>query len=286
MHSDFPLNPGVTSNEPMIMEMTASVSKALQEYERAGSFASAAATDTEDATLAAPAARVEPTQDASAPPRVDEGREVSPPRSVEATKAPAPVAKLVAVEAVVGEEGRSSPGPVAAEAEGVEARVLDEPAAIAQESAVPEMVARATTPEIQVAEETGASLSQGAAGGEARMLELARTSSTATSGLDSDSEGDEEAVVRDTLERGMTWARRAFDELILPVTSVSFLVKDSFLIPQFSRALSVIPVLLVADPRVFRSEMHPRCTPTPCGVDPAGDLACRSSGSDNRCRGE
>jgi hypothetical protein len=269
----------------MIMEMTASVSKALQEYERTGGFALAAATDTEDATLAAPAARVEPTEDASAPPHVDEGREVSPPRSVEATEAPAPVAKLNAVEAVVGEEGRSSPGPVAAEAEGVEARVLDEPA-IAQESTVPEMVARATTPEIQVAEETGASLSQGAAGGEARMLELARTSSTATSRLDSDSKGDEEAVVRDTLERGMTWTCWDFDELILPATSVSFLVKDSFLIPQFSRALSVIPVLLVADPRVFRSEMHPRCTPTPCGVDPAGDLACRSSGSDNRCRGE
>jgi hypothetical protein len=33
-------------------------------------------------------------------------------------------------------------------------------------------------------------------------------------------------VTRHTLERGMTWARRAFDELILPATSVSFLVKD------------------------------------------------------------
>jgi hypothetical protein len=51
--------------------------------------------------------------------------------------------------------------------------VLDEPAAVAQESVVPKTVARATTLEIQVAEETGASLSQGAEGGEARTLELA-----------------------------------------------------------------------------------------------------------------
>jgi hypothetical protein len=48
----------------------------------------------------------------------------------------------------------------------------------------------------------------------------------ATSGLDVNSEDDEEAAARNTLERGMTWARRAFDELILPATSVCFLVKD------------------------------------------------------------
>jgi hypothetical protein len=134
-------------------------------------------------------------------------------------------------EPVVGEDGASPPGPVAAEAEGVKAHVLDEPAAVAQESAVPEMVSRATTLEIQVAEEMGASLSQGAAGGEARSLELALTSWAATSGLDSDSEDDEEAAARHTFGRGMTWVCRAFDELILPTTSMSFLVKDSFLTP-------------------------------------------------------
>jgi hypothetical protein len=74
---------------------------------------------------------------------------------VEAAETPAPVAKPVSAEVVVGEEGTSSPGPVAAEAEGVEAHVLDELAAVAQESAVLETVARATTPEIHVAEETG-----------------------------------------------------------------------------------------------------------------------------------
>jgi hypothetical protein len=242
------------SNELTIMETIASVSKALQEYERADGFASAAAIDTEDVALVVLAAPVEPTRDASAPPHVDEGREVSPPRSVEATEAPAPVVKLVAVEAVVREEGTSPPCPVAAEAEGVEARALDKSAVVAQESAVPETVARDTTPEIQVAEETVASLSQGAAGGETRTLELVCTSWAATSGLDADSEDDEEAATCHTLECGMTWARRAFGELILPTTSVSYLVKDSSLIPRSSRATPVIPVLLAVDPRV--REVH------------------------------
>jgi hypothetical protein len=70
------------SNEPMIMEMITSVSKALQEYERAGGFSSAAATDAEDVALTAPAARMESTEDASALPHVIGGREASPPRSV------------------------------------------------------------------------------------------------------------------------------------------------------------------------------------------------------------
>jgi hypothetical protein len=65
-------------------------------------------------------------------------------------------------EPVVGEEGASPPRPVAAEVESVEARVLDEPDAVARELAVPETVAKATTSEIQVAEETGTSLSQAA----------------------------------------------------------------------------------------------------------------------------
>jgi hypothetical protein len=143
------------SNEPTIMETIVSVSKALQEYERAGGFASAVVADAENVALAAPAAREETREDASAPSHVDEGREASPPQPVEATKTPAPVTKLVSTEAVVGEEGTSSPGPVAVEVEGVEARVLDELTAIAQESAVLETMARATTLEIQVAEEMG-----------------------------------------------------------------------------------------------------------------------------------
>jgi hypothetical protein len=213
-------------NELMIMETIALVLKALQEYERVGGFALATATNARDAAFAAPAAHVEPIADASVPPQVNEGREASPPQSVEAAEAPAPVAKPSVAEAIVRGEGTSPPCPIAAEAEGVETRVLDEPTTIVQESAAPETMTRATSPEIQEAEETGASLSQGAVGGEARTLELACTSWAATSGLDTDSEGDKEAATRHTLERGMTWACHAFDDLILPATSISSLVKD------------------------------------------------------------
>jgi hypothetical protein len=66
------------SNEPMIMETIVSVLKALQEYECAGGFASAATTDAGDTVLAAPVTHVEPSTDESVPPRVDEGREASP----------------------------------------------------------------------------------------------------------------------------------------------------------------------------------------------------------------
>jgi hypothetical protein len=210
------------------METVASVLKALQEYEHAGGFASTAATEAGDAVLAAPAAHVKPTADAFVPPQVNEGREASPPQLVRTAETPAPVPEPGVADPVVGEEGTSPPHPVAGEAEGVEARVLDGPATVVQEPAAPETMTRATTTEIQEAEETGASLSQGAAGGEVRTLELASTSWVATSGLDADSEDEEEATARHTLERGMTWARRVFDELILPATLLCFLVKDSF----------------------------------------------------------
>jgi hypothetical protein len=257
------------------METIASVSKALQEYERTGGFASAAATDAEDMPsrlpqlprLAWSRQKMRPHHRTSM--KIGGGASAS--RLVGATETPAPVVKPVSAEAVVGVVGTSPPSPAAVEVEGVEARVLDEPTAVEQVSGIPETTARATTLEIQVAEETGASLSQGAACGEARTLELACTSWVATSGLDADSEDDEEAAARHTLERGMTLARRAFDELIRPATSVSLLVKDSFLILQCSRATLVISVLLAVDPRVFRSETCPRGAPTPRRADPAGD---------------
>jgi hypothetical protein len=78
---------------------------------------------------------------------------------VEAAEAPALVAEPSVAETVVGGEGTSSPHLVAAEAEGVEARGLGEPAAVVQDLAVPDTMTSATTPEIQEAEETGASLS-------------------------------------------------------------------------------------------------------------------------------
>jgi hypothetical protein len=141
------------------METIASVSKEMQEYELAGGFAPAVVEDTEDVALAAPAARVEPTEDVSVPSHVDEGREASPPGPVEAAETPAPIAKPGSAEAVAGEEETSPPGPITVEVEDVETRVLDEPTAVVQGLAVPKTVARAITPEIQVAEETGAYLS-------------------------------------------------------------------------------------------------------------------------------
>jgi hypothetical protein len=259
------------SNESMIMETIVSVSKALQEYKRAGGFAKAAVTDAGNTVLAAPATNMEPSADASVPPRVDECREASPSQLVEATETPAPVAKPVSAEAVVGEEGTSSPDLVAAEAEGAETRVPGEPAAVAQESAVPEMVARATTPEIQVAEETGVSHSQGAAGGEAQTLELVCTLWSATSGLDANSEDNEKAAARHTLERGMTWARRAFDELIPPATSVSFLVKDFFDSAIFSSYVS------------YSSSIRCRPSSLPIGDAPARFTNSARSGPSWRC---
>jgi hypothetical protein len=43
-------------------------------------------------------------------------------------------------------------------------------------------------------------------------------------GSDDDSEDNEEVAAHNTLEHGMNWARRAFDELILPATLVSSLI--------------------------------------------------------------
>jgi hypothetical protein len=146
-------------NEPTIMETIASVSRVLQEYEHAGGFAPVVVEDAGDAALVEPAAHVEPTADASAPPPVNEGREALPPQSAEAVEAPASVAEAGMAKVVVGEEGSSLLCPVAAGAEGVETHVPDEPTTVVQELAAPETMTTATSPEIREAEETGASLS-------------------------------------------------------------------------------------------------------------------------------
>jgi hypothetical protein len=146
---------------------------------------------------------------------------------VEAVETTAAVAATEATEVVFKEAGSSSSRPVAVEV--VEARVPEKPAAAVQEQAAPEATTRAASPEIQEAEETGASLSQGAVGGESQTLELACTSWMATSGLGDDFEDEEEVAAHNTLERGLNWARCAFDELIFPATSVSFLIWRSHL---------------------------------------------------------
>jgi hypothetical protein len=59
---------------------------------------------------------------------------------------------------------------------------------------------------------------------EAQVLELACAPWAATFEAGDDAEEDEETTTCNTLEHRLLWVRRAFDELILPTTSVSFLV--------------------------------------------------------------
>jgi hypothetical protein len=136
--------------------------------------------------------------------------------------------------------------------------VLDEPTAVVRESAAPEMMTRGASQEIQEDEEIMVSQSQDAAGGEAQTLDLACASWAATIGLDANSEDDEEVVLHHTLESGMTWARRVFDEFILPATSVSLPVKDYLLDPVVFLFTPLILFLLAADSRLLRSETCPR----------------------------
>jgi hypothetical protein len=204
--------------EPTIMEMIASVSKALHEYERAGGFAPHAASE---AVPEAPATGMEPAADPSAPPPISESREAPLPQPAEAVETAATVAATGTAEVVVGEAGSSSSLAVAAEVD--EVCVPDESAATVQEPVAPEGTTRAASQEIQEVEETGASLSRGVAGPEVQALELACTSWAATSRSGDVFEGDEEVVARNTLECGLNWACRTFGELILPATLVSFL---------------------------------------------------------------
>jgi hypothetical protein len=177
-------------NEPTIMETIVSVSKVLQEYERAGGFAPAVAAEAANAALEAPAAHVEPTADAFAPPSAIESWEASLPQSAEAAEAPASVAEAGTADAVVGEEGLPPHRSVVADTGDAETHVPDKPTAAILEPAAPETMTRAASPEIQEVEGMGASFSQGTAGGEAQTLELACTSWAATLGLGVDSEDD------------------------------------------------------------------------------------------------
>lgn len=59
--------------------------------------------------------------------------------------------------------------------------------------------------------------------GDARISDLSCFSWVATFEVDASVDEDEESAARRSLEHGLLWARRAFDELILPTTSVSLL---------------------------------------------------------------
>jgi hypothetical protein len=145
--------------EQPIMETTASVSKALHEYEHASGFAPAAVAEATNATLEASAVGMEPAADASAPPPTSESQEASLSQLAEAAETTVVVAASGAAEAIIGEAGSSPPRPAAAGAD--EVHVHDEPAAAVQERGASEGATRAASPEIQEAEEMGASLLQG-----------------------------------------------------------------------------------------------------------------------------
>jgi hypothetical protein len=206
--------------EPSILERITSVLRALHQYERADNFSPSTAPEAAEAVPKEPAAGTESVAAMSVPSPTSEGQEASLPQPAEAAKPMAAAAAAGATEDVVGEARSSSPRPFVVGAD--EAVGPDEPATALQECVAPEEAARATSPEIQEAEEdAGAALLQGAAGGEAQTLELACTSWVATSEPGDDAEDDEEVAARNTLEHGLNWAHRAFDELILPATSVS-----------------------------------------------------------------
>jgi hypothetical protein len=211
--------------EPSILDTIASVTSALHQCEGVGGSALLAASEAAEGVLEESTTGTEPAVVMSPPSPAREGTSASLPQPVGVVVA-APATLVVGVaEGVVGEAGPSSPRPIAAAAEEVLVPSLpSQPTAAPQECVVPEATTGATSPEIQEAEEgSGAALSQGAASGEFQSLELACTAWAAAFEAGDDAEDDEEVAVCNTLERGLAWVRCAFDELILPVTSVSFL---------------------------------------------------------------
>jgi hypothetical protein len=209
--------------EPLILETIASISQALHQYERAGGFDPPAASEAAEAAAKVSAICTDSVADAPAPPPTSEGQEVSFPQPAGAAEPTTTAVAAGVAEGVVGEAGSSPSRLVTAGVD--EVLVPDEPAATLQKGVAPEDMTRAASLEIQKAEEgAGVTLLQGAASGEAQTLELACTSWAATFECGDDAEDDEEVAARNTLERGLNWARRAFDESILPTALVSFLV--------------------------------------------------------------
>jgi hypothetical protein len=94
--------------ESSIMETTASVSQALQQYERAGGFARSTTPEVLESVPEESATGTEPVGDASAPPPTSEGQEASLSQPAEASENIAAAAAMGATEGIVG-EARSSP---------------------------------------------------------------------------------------------------------------------------------------------------------------------------------
>jgi hypothetical protein len=85
-------------------------------------------------------------------------------------------------------------------------------------------MAEVTSLEIQeTGEGSGAAQLSEPEEGDARISDLAHFSWVAAFEVSADAAEDEESAACPSLERGLLWAHRAFDELILPETTVSSL---------------------------------------------------------------
>jgi hypothetical protein len=116
-----------------------------------------------------------------------------------------------------------------------EAPAVSQPVVVPQERNAPEGMARAASLEIQeVGERSGAALPRDVGGDDARVLDLAHVSWTATLEVGDDTEDDEESVACNTLECELAWVRRAFDELTLPTMLVSFLCMNDLSLISFA----------------------------------------------------
>jgi hypothetical protein len=119
------------------METIALVSKALQEYERAGGFTPSAVAEAAEAALEAPAAGMESAANAFVPPPNSESREACLPQPTEGIETTAAITATGAEEVVDRVVGSSPSRPVAAGAN--EVRMPDEPTAAVQEQVAPRL---------------------------------------------------------------------------------------------------------------------------------------------------
>jgi hypothetical protein len=208
--------------KPSIMETIASVSQALQQYKCVGGFAHFTTPEAAETVLEEFATGTEPVADVSALPPTSAGQEASLPQPIEVAGTTAAAVATGTTEVVVGEAGSSPSRSVAVGAD--EVRVPDEPATAVQERVAPEDTTRTASRRSKRSRRRRARLCCRASSGEAQDLELACTSWAATPGSGDDTKNDKEVAARNTLERELNWARRAFNELILPATLISFLV--------------------------------------------------------------
>jgi hypothetical protein len=130
-----------------------------------------------------------------------------------------PLQSVGAVEEVVeAAESLSVQPAVAVE---VVAPATSQPTMAPQERVAPEGAMRAASSEIQETREgSGVALPWGTRGDGNCVLDLAHIPWAAAFEVSDDAEEDEESAARHTFEHGLTWARRAFDEVILPAMSV------------------------------------------------------------------